>query len=183
MVVMVVLALLAAIVSGGVLGTKGKGEDAQVKADAFQAQQAVSRFNNDSAAGDWPDASTNKVAEVDTDHPPDGADEVQYQGITMYESDGTTPLDPAKVEYTTLDWDATTQVRDSSGDLVTRKLVPDWLTHKPTNSEWQQTVSGVQKDVYAWVMLKGTALNGEETRTVQVFKLDAAGDKYIQLTP
>lgn len=170
-VVMVILAVLASIVTAGVLGSKSRSEDTQVKADAYNVQDAVQRFNNESSQNVWPDAATNKVTGIK------GA-VAEYDGIAMYDTDGTTALNNGG-DYTTIDWAASMKVRDSSGALVGRKLVPDFLSHKPANADWLQG----GKAVYAWVMLKGSVLDGAATRTVQIFKLNADGTKYIKIYP
>lgn len=117
------------------------------------------------------------------------ADNYTFEDATGKITFGTAPVIDAAItadyQYhtgeplTTLNWEAATKVRDSSGTLADRKLVPDFLSHKPANVVWTQGT----KAVYAWVMLKGSSLDSTETRSVEIFKLNADSDKYIKIYP
>ncbi|MBI2304225.1 MAG: type II secretion system protein [Chloroflexi bacterium] len=189
LVVVAILAVLASIVGGGVMGAKTAGEDSQVKSDAYNMQQAIQRFNTESSRNnDWPEPNSGgDTGENGLELVAVVSNNIKSDGIQLYDEDGTTTLQQvaatSPITYTTLVFSDTTRTRDQAGNLMVKKLVPDFVNRKPANSDWKQTNGSATKLVYAWLLLKGSTINGVESRSVHVFKLTEAGDKYIKIYP
>ncbi|MBI4215973.1 MAG: prepilin-type N-terminal cleavage/methylation domain-containing protein [Chloroflexi bacterium] len=165
MVVMAIIAVLAGIVAPGVTGTKDVSESAQSKSDRQGVQTAASNFNNASTSAGWPEAASDYA--------------VASGGIPLYASNGTTVIAAAGATatgYRLVDFAATTDTRDSTGNIVEKTFVPDFLDRAPTS---EAAMSG-GVNVYLWTLKQGTSDASGQTRTVWVFKLNDAGDKYIR---
>lgn len=167
-VVIAILAVLAAIVSSGVAGTRSAGELSQVMVDASSVQNVAYKFNNYSMAGSWPESaiaySTPNYTIANKLVPP-----------AMLPSALQTGLESS---HTYVNWISQTEVRQAGGGTAIATFVPDFILQKPDST---RLVRG-NYDEYLWLMKKGTAFD-EQGRSVQVFHLNSTGAAYEKIYP
>lgn len=168
MVVIAILSVLAAIVSGGVVGTKAGSELSQAKSDAANVQSTAQRFNNFSRTGLWPESAI-------TFSTPNYTIASKTVTNTMLPSAMQTGLETS---HTYVNWTAGTEVRQAGGGVATAYFVPDFINQKPDST---RLVRGTY-DEYLWLLKKGTAFD-EQGRSVQVFRLNADGTAYEKIYP
>lgn len=163
-VVMAALSLLAAMVSGGVVGVKSRGEEVQVQRDAYAVQLTVQRFATDFGSGLLPAALINF----------DGSNYL-FQGMAVPRSmvgflanNGAYALN-----YREIDWAARVPVKQSNGDVVNLSYVPDFLSFKPDST---RLTRGGYKE-YLWLLKVGTP-----TR-VEVWRLNEGASAYERVYP
>lgn len=179
MVTMAILAVLAGIVVPGVTGTKGSSEGAQLTTDRQGVQTAATRFSSESTTGGWPETAGTGTTAADGIKDYKVAASGGDGTIPLYDTNGTTAIaltTATAVGYRLLDFVATTSVISPNGTTVTVTFVPDFLDRKPASAD---ILSGSDY-VYLWMLKQGTLVSGQgQVRNIKIFKLNAAGDKYI----
>ncbi len=158
MVVMAIMAALATIVVPAVTGTKEVSENSQMKTDASAVKNAVTKFQNDSLTSAWPEQTL----------------------ATLYNSaNETSKVTPAITASThkEISWTAETLARQSNGSSASLALVPDFLSKQPG------TVILMRGNLheYIWLLAIEAAGTSQETRNIQVYKLNTAGTAYEQI--
>lgn len=160
MVVMAIMAVLATIVVPAVTGTKEVSESSQMKTDASALRNAITIFQNTSLTSAWPEQTFDGSSGNYTN--------------TEYTKMGT--LGVTSSTHKEINWDAVTLVRQDDGSSVSLALVPDFLDKQPG------TVI-LKRDAlheYIWLLAIEAEGTTQETRVVEVYKLNAAADAYEQ---
>lgn len=183
MVVVGILAVLAAIVSGGVVGTKSRGESSQAQSDAQATQQAAGLFNNTARVDAWPE-----VTIASTTMGTGGNATSAYQFDTYYVTRTyiTWPgfvadlnnAGPNIINYSYISWPAVADVRTSTGGIASATFVPDFLLQKPDSTR----LTRLGSPEYVWLFRKGSVFS-DQGRAVQVYKMNDAGTAYEKLFP
>ena len=202
LVVMTVLSVLMAVVSASVADLRTDSLLGQVGGDGDATQTQVVDFNNSSInIGQFPDRRPDEVVSTDgaanfhvnadvvdvgTSGTGDGINVVLVrrdgQGETL--ADKATPSGArpgaAVFKRRLLDLEATTDVWDQSGAVKVYTFVPDYLNKEPSSIvlKGDETKDlGVANNVYEeflWLLLVNAPGTDDESRTVQVFRLEAA---------
>ena len=183
MVVVGIMAVLAAIVTGGVTGTKTAGEGSQAQSDAQTVQQSTSSYNNQTRTQGFPEGTitvsgTGTTRVYTIGNVVSGGNTALSVGLVgnVGFTDGT---DGKVTNYTYVKWDASDDVRQKGGTVATAKFVPDFLGQKP------DTTRLINKDLnpeYLWLFKKGTTFD-EQGRSIEVWKLADDGASYSKIYP
>lgn len=176
MVVVAILSVLATLVAGGVQGTKGRGEESQVRLDAGTVFTAMQNYQNQSRESAWPE-----------DTLPADATSITYQNTSIaaayVAAISVTFTSGASSNYTTPGWFVSTHVRKVDGTITDAFFVPDFLAQRPDSIRLMtKAANGSTYPEYIWLLKKGTLLD-DRGRSIQVWKLTDDRDKYIKIYP
>ena len=176
MVVVAILSVLATMVAGGLAGTKGRGEEGQVRTDAGTVYGAMQNFNNQSRSRVWPEDTLSADAAS-----------ITYQGFSIatgyLTAIGISFSGGSSSNFTTPGWSATTYVRKVDGGIATATFVPDFLAQKPDSIRLNTQVgSGFTYPEYLWLLKRGTTLD-DSGRSMQIWKLNDARTSYEKIYP
>lgn len=191
MTVVLILAILAVIVSGGVLGTTTQSGESRAKSDAATVEQAISRFRNESLEQKYPEDDIT-VAQVSGTPPAIasytiGTRTVPASLVTALQLQADVQADAVVSNYKLLDWEATAQVRAPSGSSVSVTFVPDLTPRRSVTADLTLTLGSSTYNEFLW-LLKVKAIydanwSQVSARQLEVWKFNIAANAYVKIYP
>lgn len=203
LVVMAILGVLATMVFPTVTGMKTGGEGAAGKADAKEVESAVANYNTaDTQANPWPDnpiicatgtggaaynITITDTARGGTDAKtvlvgPDAVGLATTPAITDTSAFGLSSScanGATLASHTQIKWTAMSKARQKDGSVQDMKFVPDYLASQPKSSLMVRGPAvATAASEFIWLLRKGTELDGQSGRSLQVLRLTTDGLTY-----